>query len=299
MDDNKRIRIVRKQRRTFFLHVFFRIGITAALLAGAFMLGHYMGGVSMRNRLAKEQTMVFSSLQGIQAGLSEINSSAGSSDDKREETEESRTKEPEKTFEEALAEIVEENPLLLLVNKDHKLPDDYDPKLVYLQDGVNRAAETAYEPLSKMLKAGRREGLTFEVCSSYRSVERQQELLDEDINALMRQGYTYEEAYEEVTRETMPPGYSEHSTGLAFDIVSLGYQMLDSKQAKTAECIWLAKHCAEYGFILRYPEDKEDITKINYEPWHFRYVGVEAATYIMSNNLTLEEYLEELINAVG
>ena len=110
----------------------------------------------------------------------------------------------------------------------------------------------------------------------------------------MRQGYSYEDAYDEVTMETMPPGYSEHSTGLAFDIVSLDYQMLDSKQADTKECKWLTEHCAEYGFILRYPEDKEDITQIHYEPWHFRYVGEKAAKYIMENDLTLEEYLEEL-----
>ena len=174
------------------------------------------------------------------------------------------------------------------------------PKLVYtnvktlltLPDGVNRAAEEAYEPLCDMLKAGQKEGLSFEICSSYRSVERQQELLDEDINTLMRQGYSYKEAYEEVTKETMPPGYSEHSTGLAFDIVSLGYQILDAGQEKTKENIWLQSHCAEYGFILRYPKGKEDITAINYESWHFRYVGKEAAAYIMENGITLEEYLE-------
>ena len=181
---------------------------------------------------------------------------------------------------------------ILLVNKDNPLPEDYEVTLLTLPDGVNRAAEEAYEPLCDMLKAGQKEGLSFEICSSYRSVERQQELLDEDINTLMRLGYSYKEAYEEVTKETMPPGYSEHSTGLAFDIVSLGYQILDAGQEKTKENIWLQSHCAEYGFILRYPKGKEDITAINYEPWHYRYVGKEAAAYIMENGITLEEYLE-------
>lgn len=182
---------------------------------------------------------------------------------------------------------------LILVNKDHKLPDDYEVNLKKLPDGTNRAAEAAYQPMVDMLKAGRRAGLNFEVCSSYRSVERQQELLDEDVDALMAKGYTYQEAYNEVTRETMPPGYSEHATGLAFDIVALDYQMLDAKQASTDENKWLYKHCAEYGFILRYPADKEDVTGISYESWHFRYVGVETATFIMEHGITLEEYLED------
>ena len=181
---------------------------------------------------------------------------------------------------------------ILLVNRDNRLPADYEVELLTLPDGVNRAAEEAHEPLCDMLAAGRREGLSFEICSSYRDVDRQQELFDEDVAMLMRQGYNYREAYEEVAKETMPPGCSEHSTGLAFDIVSLGYQMLDSGQERTAENKWLQAHCAEYGFILRYPKGKEDITAINYESWHYRYVGVEVAQYIMENGLTLEEYLE-------
>lgn len=196
------------------------------------------------------------------------------------------TEEPES------AKLTEGREDILLVNKDYKLPEDYSVTLKKLPDGTNRAAEEAYQPLCDMLAAGRREGLSFEICSSYRDVKRQQELFDEDLNALMRQGYSYQEAYDEVAKETMPPGHSEHSTGLAFDIVSMGYQMLDAGQKKTAENKWLREHCAEYGFILRYPEGKEDITQISYESWHFRYVGVEAAKYIMENDLTLEEYLE-------
>ncbi len=181
---------------------------------------------------------------------------------------------------------------ILLVNRDNPLPKGYIVNLLTLPDGVNRAAEDAYKPLCDMLAAGRKEGLTFEICSSYRDVERQQELFNEDIDILMRQGYTYWDAYEEVAKETMPPGCSEHSTGLAFDIVSLGYQMLDEGQEKTAENKWLQEHCAEYGFILRYPKGKEEITAINYEAWHYRYVGVEVAKYIMEQGITLEEYLE-------
>lgn len=182
--------------------------------------------------------------------------------------------------------------LLILVNKDHKLPEDYEVELMTMYDKVNRAAKEAYQPLNDMLAAGRAEGLNFEICSSYRDVKVQERLFQEDVDVLMQQGYTYEEAYAEVERETMPPGHSEHSTGLAFDIVALSYQMLDAGQATTPETLWLHEHCAEYGFILRYPKGKEEITQIDYESWHYRYVGVEAATYIMEQGITLEEYLE-------
>lgn len=181
---------------------------------------------------------------------------------------------------------------ILLVNKENCLPEDYKVTLLTLPDGVNRAAKEAYQPLCDMLEAGRKEGLDFEICSSYRDVERQRELFDEDVNALLQIGYSYSEAYEEVAKETMPPGYSEHSTGLAFDIVALDYQMLDDGQEQTEENKWLQEHCAEYGFILRYPKGKEDITSISYESWHFRYVGKEVAEYIMKEGITLEEYLE-------
>lgn len=183
---------------------------------------------------------------------------------------------------------------IILVNKSHKQPEDYQVILKWLPDGENRAAEQAYGPLCDMLEAGRKEGLAFAICSSYRDVERQRALFEADMEALVRAGYSYCEAYEEVAKETMPPGYSEHSTGLAFDIVALAYQLLDAGQEETPENIWLREHCAEYGFILRYPKGKEEITNISYESWHFRYVGVEAAKYIMEKGITLEEYLEEI-----
>ena len=180
---------------------------------------------------------------------------------------------------------------LILVNKEHRLPENYEVELKVMYDKVNRAAKEAYQPLNDMLAAGRAQGLAFEICSSYRDVKVQERLFQEDVDALMHKGYTYEEAYAVVERETMPPGHSEHSTGLAFDIVALSYQMLDAGQANTAETKWLHEHCAEYGFILRYPKGKEHITDIDYESWHYRYVGIEAATYIMEHGLALEEYL--------
>lgn len=181
----------------------------------------------------------------------------------------------------------------LLVNKDNRIPADYAPMLFLLPDGEHQAAKDAYQPLCDMLEAGEAEGLHFVVCSAYRDTKRQQELFDEDLEALMQEGYSYKQAYEEVAKQTMPPGYSEHSTGLAFDIVALDYQMLDEGQEETEENKWLLEHCAQYGFILRYPKDKEEITGISHESWHFRYVGKEIAEYIMEEGITLEEYLQK------
>ena len=90
------------------------------------------------------------------------------------------------------------------------------------------------------------------------------------------------------------PGTSEHHTGLALDIVTPTYQVLDDGYATTDAFKWLYENCADYGFILRYPENTTHITGIIYEPWHYRYVGVEVAKYITENNITFEEYIEEI-----
>ncbi len=186
-----------------------------------------------------------------------------------------------------------EDPLLILVNKDHPLPDDYQVELRGAPYGSCNVSAEMYPALKNMLDDGQQEGLRFVVASGYRSANYQQGLLDEDIDDFMARGMSYEEAYEEATKDTMPAGHSEHSTGLAVDIVSASYQMLNDGLESMPEIQWLQAHCAEYGFILRYPKGKEDITKIVYESWHFRYVGTEAAKEITERGITLEEYVEE------
>lgn len=181
---------------------------------------------------------------------------------------------------------------LLLVNKTHPLDSSWEPDLTRIREYGADVDRSIADPLREMLAAGEKEGLSFWIASAYRSTERQRELMDEDIETLVHQGYSYSEAYEEVVKETMPAGCSEHATGLAVDIVSRDYQILDEKQGRTKEIVWLQNHCSEYGFILRYPEGKEDITKVSYESWHFRYVGVTAAEEIMGRGITLEEYLD-------
>ena len=183
---------------------------------------------------------------------------------------------------------------LLLVNKTHPLDSGWKPNLIRIREYGVEVDSSIADHLREMLAAGEKKGLSFWIASAYRSTQRQRELLDEDIEALIHKGYSYSEAYEEVVRETMPVGCSEHATGLAVDIVAKDYQILDEKQGRTDEILWLQQNCSRYGFILRYPEGKEDITKVSYESWHFRYVGVEAAEEIMSQGLTLEEYMKSV-----
>ena len=182
-----------------------------------------------------------------------------------------------------------DDPLLLLVNRDHPLPEGYAPELTKLQDWDLSVASVMYDDLCRMLEAGRAEGLRFEICSAYRSHETQQALFDEDVARYMAQGMTESDAIAATAQYTMLPGCSEHETGLAVDIVSQENQLLDESQAQTAETRWLQAHCWEYGFILRYPPDKSGLTGIAYEPWHYRYVGIDAARYLHEQELTLEE----------
>lgn len=189
----------------------------------------------------------------------------------------------------------EQSDLLVLVNKDHPLSEDYDVKMKTLDHSDKVAAEVIIQDLQNMLADGTGEGLRFCIASAYRSAERQQEILDQDIKKLTDKGMTEEEAYIQATRTVMPAGYSEHETGLAVDIVALSNQLLDESQENTPETQWLHDNCDQYGFILRYPKEKTEITGIDYESWHYRYVGKEAAAYIKKHDLTFEEYLEEKV----
>lgn len=189
----------------------------------------------------------------------------------------------------------EQSDLLVLVNKDHPLSEDYDVKMKTLDHSDKVAAEVIIQDLQDMLADGTGEGLRFCIASAYRSAERQQEILDQDIKKLTDKGMTEEEAYIQATKTVMPAGYSEHETGLAVDIVALSNQLLDDSQENTPETQWLHDNCDQYGFILRYPKEKTEITGIDYESWHYRYVGKEAAAYMKKHDLTFEEYLEEKV----
>ena len=194
-----------------------------------------------------------------------------------------------------IPEVSEENLWMTrLVNSTSLLEEGYVPELAVVNSAGYKFDARAAEDLKAMLEAARSEGLSPMICSSYRSWEQQNTLFDKQVVKQQNMGLPYEEAYEKAKTVVAFPGTSEHQTGLAADIVATSHQMLDDSQEQTAEQQWLMEHCWEYGFILRYPKDKSDITGIIYEPWHYRYVGHEVAQYIHENSLCLEEYHELL-----
>lgn len=178
---------------------------------------------------------------------------------------------------------------LILVNKQHPIPDDYEFNLGTIS-GSMQCDERVIAPLLDMLKAARADGVNLIVCSPYRDLGRQTMLFGNKVDRYMGGGMSYMDAYNLASQAVTVPGSSEHQIGLAIDIITDGYSSLDEGFGETAAGKWLADNSAKYGFILRYPSGKEEITSIEYEPWHFRYVGVDAAGVITDNGLCLEEF---------
>ncbi len=182
---------------------------------------------------------------------------------------------------------------LVLVNKQHPVPEDYTFTLGTIK-GNMKCDVRIIDELMDMMQAALDDGIKLLICSPYRDYSRQEVLFNRKIDYYMKEGYSYLDSYKLASQTVTVPGASEHQIGLALDIVSNMYSSLDTEFGETKAGIWLKEHCDEYGFILRYPLGKEYITGIQYEPWHFRYVGKEAATEIMKRGITLEEFLDEL-----
>ncbi len=178
---------------------------------------------------------------------------------------------------------------MILVNRDYILPDGYMPSLEPAVDGDYEDIKLDYRVApyyNEMYQAALEDGVELVPISGYRSVERQTRNFENKIQKYIDDGYSEIEATQMAATIILPPGTSEHNAGLAMDICSL-YENFE----ETEEFEWLSENAADYGFIMRYPEDKQDITKIIYEPWHWRYVGVEAAKAMKASGQCLEEYL--------
>lgn len=170
---------------------------------------------------------------------------------------------------------------LLLVNSTHPLPDDWEAPALIEMPGGETVDARIYEPLSQMLADAADEGLEPFVASGFRTRAEQQGFMDEKINEYRSQCYGESEARALAEDWVALPGTSEHELGLAVDINGASYDLY----------IWLQQNSWRYGFIQRYSEDKTDITGISHEPWHYRYVGKDAAKEIYESGLCLEEYL--------
>lgn len=184
---------------------------------------------------------------------------------------------------------------MVLVNPNVKLPDDYTVETETADASTGKELQTeAAEAYRQMAKAAEADGVSLMLCSGYRSVEYQQGLFDKKMEQCLSEGLSQEDAEIKAATIVAAPGHSEHNTGLAADIVTPDHQMLDTAFEQTPAFAWLSQHAAEYGFILRYPQDKTAITGIIYEPWHYRYVGVDNAAAILQSGGCLEEYLAKL-----
>ena len=199
------------------------------------------------------------------------------------------------TADEARAMLAD--PLMVLVNHTSKMPDDYtfDTKECGSATAVNKTLQTAAcDAFLSMQKAAAADGVTVWMQSGYRSVKYQTSLYERKTKYYLDKGYDNAAAKEKAAAVVNPPGYSEHNCGLAADLNSPEHTGLDEGFEKTAAFRWLCEHAGDYGFILRYPKDAEDKTEIIYEPWHWRYVGVENAAKINASGLCFEEYIETL-----
>ena len=180
--------------------------------------------------------------------------------------------------------------LLVLVNPWNSIDEDYAPQLVTVEDGF-RLDRRCADALRRILFDCRDAGHFPVICSAYRTQEYQRELFDKKLERVLATGVSLEEAPEIAARSVAVPGTSEHQLGLAVDIIDYFYTNLDEGQERTGTQKWLMENCANYGFILRYPNGTTDITGVIYEPWHYRYVGRATAREIGELGVTLEEYL--------
>ena len=199
------------------------------------------------------------------------------------------------TADEARAMLAD--PLMVLVNHTSKMPDDYtfDTKECGSATAVNKTLQTvACDAFLEMQKAAAADGVTVWMQSGYRSVKYQTSLYERKTKYYLDKGYDNATAKEKAAAVVNPPGYSEHNCGLAADLNSPEHTGLDEGFENTAAFRWLCAHAGDYGFILRYPKDAEDKTEIIYEPWHWRYVGVENAARINASGLCFEEYIQTL-----
>lgn len=183
---------------------------------------------------------------------------------------------------------------LTLVNDSHRLPQDYQPPLATVTGSEKQLHTTAAAALDKMLAAAAADGLPCHVVSGYRSIRYQEGLFNRKVQSYLDGGLDAAAAEAEAAKWVARPGASEHALGLAVDIVSgdwyLHHDDLTEDFADTPQFAWLTANAPQYGFILRYPQDAEDVTGVHYEPWHYRYVG-DAAADIAASGLPLESWL--------
>lgn len=207
------------------------------------------------------------------------------------------------------ADIFKHGRNLMLLNNDYELPENFKWNLVYWSNGqpvdamylnssaydsVKAVDKAAYEPLKQMFNDAAKAGVPLQLVSAYRSIDLQDRLFTRSVNSYINQGYSKSDAIKKANYARTFTGTSEHNSGYGFDILQQGNFTLSESFENTAQFKWLIENAENYGFILRYRKDKISQTGIMYEPWHFRYVGVEHAKRINELDMCLEEYISYL-----
>ena len=182
---------------------------------------------------------------------------------------------------------------LILTNAEYPVLEDYEVELEAIPGTEQSVDKRIYEPLMAMIGDMRDQGLSPIVCSGYRTLDKQEKLFNRKVLSFVKAGHTKEESYNLARQTISIPGSGEHCLGLAVDFYTRRYHKLERAFEDTPESKWLVEHAQDYGFVMRYGENKTHITGIQYEPWHYRYVGVEAANYMKDNELSLEEFYIE------
>ena len=267
LQNMRKIKRYKNQRRVIILRgIKYLLIITVLLLALAFVL----------------TTFVF---KGNDDDSGEASDTSAASETQPAETE------PEED------ENIDNSWAMFLVNKKNPLPKNYDnmieTKVVFESWREYYLDVRAADYIERMIDAAKEDGVDLLVVSAYRTIEYQQQNFDKSVQDRVDRGMSYDDAYADTLAEVALPGESEHNAGLALDIMCEEYQSMDDDGFENTDAFkWLDKHAAEYGFILRYPKGKQDITGIIYEPWHYRFVGLYYAGEIKKSGLCLEEYYE-------
>lgn len=282
----------RKPDRIIFDLTKYLFIITILLFLGAFIISMLTEPAEKKNKAETETPSAFSETE-------EPKETSNVTVTLPDETDEPSASETEETTSETIEDIDNEW-AMFLVNSVNPLPDNYDSlistEVVFTNGDRDFSVDSRMAPyLTNMIEAAKADGIDLAVASAYRSMEYQQYNFDRSVQQrISDRGMTYDEAYADTLKEVALPGVSEHNAGLAVDILSGEYYSFDDDGFKNTKAYaWLMEHAQEYGFILRYPEGKEDATGIIYEPWHYRFVGVYYANKVRDSGLCLEEYYQE------
>lgn len=269
-----------------------RMKTTAIVLTVFLIITSLLSGCAERrldgaDAQSKSGAAAYAQSEQAEAGESRTEKTESSSENPQEQSSESESTGGES------GEEVERDWRLMLVNLANPLPEDFSPTLAMTPYGYE-VDERITEDVKALIEGAKSDGVSLIICYGYRTLEQSRQLFEKQINKQLSYGLSQQEAEKEAMKWVSPPGTSDHHTGLALDIVTPEHQVLNHAFYNTPAGRWMAQNSWKYGFVVRFPEDKQDITGITYEPWHLRFVGKEHAQQMHQSGECLEEYVARL-----